>query len=107
MARILNTAQQKQTHSQNRKERMQMFSYTSTPVRDTGARGLYVAAVSHNNDFQVGDRIIGVNGIGVTSSGEIRDIISVCQVGDVMRVTVLRDGRPAEIRVTLTEADAA
>lgn len=82
-----------------------MIDYQTTQVYDANAQGLYIAAVSYNDDFRIGDRLIGVNGAEVNTCGQVRDIISACQVGDVVNVTVMRDDEQVEICVPLTEAD--
>lgn len=82
-----------------------MIDYKTTPVGDLKAQGLYVAAVSYNDDFQEGDRIIGVNGIMVDTIGQMRDIIGACQEGDAAEVTVVRDDMLMDISVTLTASD--
>lgn len=82
-----------------------MIDYKTTQVGNPQKQGLYVAAVSYNNDFHVGDRIIGVNGTMVASGSEIRDVMKGCREGDVVNITLLREGEPVEVRVTLTQAD--
>lgn len=82
-----------------------MIDYKTTSVGQPSQRGLYVAAVSHGNSFQIGDRIVAVNGAGVATCGQMREIIGACHAGDVVHVTALRSGEPTDIPVTLTEAD--
>lgn len=81
------------------------MDYKTTQAGNTKDRGLYVAAVSYNDDFHVGDRIIGVNGTMVASGSEIRDVIKGCREGDVVNITLLREGERMEVRVALTRAD--
>lgn len=83
-----------------------MIDHKTAYTNDGGDRGLYVAAVSYNNGFQVGDRIVAVNGTRVTTGGQIRALIAKGQVGDVMEVGVVRNGDALTVSVTLSEADA-
>lgn len=82
-----------------------MIDYRTSRTHDPHGQGLYIAAVSYNNNFQVGDRIVGVNGIEVATCNQVKDIIGACQAGDAVSVTVMRDNLQIEVDVTLTESD--
>lgn len=74
---------------------------TYTPVR----YGLYISDVSNSSDFRVGDRLVGVNGIEVTTADQIQDIVSSCQPDDVAVITVMRNDELIDLNITLTEED--
>lgn len=82
-----------------------MISYQTSKVGSRSEQGLYVAAVAHSSDFMVGDRIIAVDGSEVATIGRMRELIDTRRAGDVVIVTVMRDGGAVDIDVTLTEAD--
>lgn len=68
------------------------------------SQGLYVASVAHGNSFKVGDRIVAIGGEAVATYSQMQAIITAHQAGDMVTVTVMRDGRPLEIAVPLTDA---
>lgn len=82
-----------------------MIDYQTKPAGSAGGQGLYVAAVAYGTDFMVGDRVVGVNGVRVTTCAQIQTILSAFLPGDTVRVTVLREDEWADIAVTLTESD--
>lgn len=82
-----------------------MIDFQTTRTGRAEEQGLYVAAVARNNEFHIGDRIMGVNDRRVTSTGQVQDIIGDCHVGDVVNVTVMRGKELVDISVTLTESD--
>lgn len=47
------------------------------------------------------DVIVKINGTAVRSTGELKGIVSSAKAGDVLKVTVFRDGRTKEISVAL------
>ncbi|MGL6201368.1 MAG: S1C family serine protease [Lachnospiraceae bacterium] len=66
-------------------------------------KGVYITAVYEADGLQTGDRIVSVNGVEVTTSNDLQDIIDSCEVGDVVSVTVVRNGEQVDVNVTLTE----
>jgi|GEM_PF-322102 len=71
--------------------------------------GVYVAAIVEGGPgdqagFELGDRIISVDGVEITESGDIIDIRDEHAVGDQLKVVVDRDGQ--EITLTLTVGDS-
>jgi len=84
-----------------------MINYKTTRTNKYNERGLYIATVLGSSDFQVGDRIIGVNGNEVSSSVQMRDIISKCHVDEIVTITVMRDDEYIDVYVPLTEKDLA
>lgn len=69
----------------------------------TGESGVYISSVSMDNGLQTGDRIVSINGTEITAASDVQEIIDACQVGDTVRVVVLRGAEQAEVAVTLTE----
>lgn len=72
--------------------------------------GLYVSGVEEKSDamakgVQVGDIITAVNGIAVSTTAEIAAIKEPLSVGDVMRLTLWRDGVELEVEITLVETN--
>ena len=69
----------------------------STPLR-FGLFGLASAAGLKEGDF-----IVGIEDIQVTSTGDISNILSGHKIGDIVKVTVSRNGKFVNIQLKLTE----
>ncbi len=72
--------------------------------------GLYVSSVEEKSDamakgVRVGDIITAVNGIPVTTTAEVAAIKEPLNVGDVMHLTLWRDGSVIEVDVSLVETN--
>ena len=65
--------------------------------------GVYVAAVNTENGLQAGDLIRRVDGVEISALADITDVLAEHQVGDVLNVTIQREGAELELQVTLTE----
>ncbi|WP_425311390.1 S1C family serine protease [Methylomonas methanica] len=62
--------------------------------------GLRGATLS-NQGITPGDIIVGLNGEGVSSINQLLSLLDERQVGDIVQVEVLRDGKRLEVPVTL------
>ena len=68
--------------------------------------GVYVGSLSegYNDDvLVVGDRVIAVNGNEVSTSSDIKAIVSASSVGDKLKFQLYRDGKLLEVEVTCYE----
>ena len=70
--------------------------------------GVYVSEVSDGSDakekgLRVGDVILEVNGIPVTSVAEVNLIKEDCEVGDTLDLTVYREGKTIEMTIALVD----
>lgn len=70
--------------------------------------GLYIQGIDAGSKasaagFKVGDRIVSVDGTEVSTSDEFESALSSHEVGDVVTITVSRDGRTANIELELEE----
>lgn len=68
--------------------------------------GVYVAALTegYNDDvLQEGDRVIAVNGNEVSSSADIKAVVTAASVGDKLKFQLYRDGKLIEVEVTCYE----
>lgn len=68
--------------------------------------GVYVASVVEGyNDtvLKSRDRVTAVNGKEITSTTDIKNIIAECEVGDVLKFTIIRDKEQMEVEVTCYE----
>lgn len=63
--------------------------------------GLRGADISAEGRFVAGDIIVAVNGKPVTGVGQLLGRLDDFQVGDTVRLEVMRDGGKVEIPVTL------
>jgi S1-C subfamily serine protease len=67
-------------------------------------KGVYVAKVQENGDaykagVKEGDVIVKINGMNITSIQELREQVASHNLGDVLKVTVNRNGREKDINV--------
>ena len=66
--------------------------------------GVYVAQADENSTLYAGDRIISVNGKEITSAEDVKAIVDAGKVGDVLSVTVVRNGQSIAVSYTLKQA---
>ena len=72
--------------------------------------GLYVASVIKDTDawkqgIREGDIILKANGTAVNKTNELNDLKNKLQVGDVIELTVWRDGKELQFRVKLMDTN--
>lgn len=83
---------------------------TSTMSRYYGIpQGFLVASVTEGGaaekaGIQQNDVIIGINDTVVTSINELNEVKNKCKVGDTVTLTVYRNGKKSDFKVTLSEA---
>lgn len=68
--------------------------------------GVYVESLmeGYNDDvLEVGDRVIAVDGNEISSSSDIKAIVSEASVGDKLKFQLYRDGKLTEVEVTCYE----
>lgn len=65
--------------------------------------GLYVTQVTGNIPLSVGDILVSLNGIPVQTEEELMATLSTCQVGDVARLEIFRNGRRFPVSITIEE----
>lgn len=53
--------------------------------------------------LKAGDVVTRINGKSISSSAELRNIVGLLQIGDVVTLDVLRDGKPRTIKITIAE----
>lgn len=70
-----------------------------------GVTGYQVVIADPKNvkELKVNDWIIGIDNMQVSTLGEISDIVSSHNIGDILTLTVVRDRRYVEVDVTLVE----
>ncbi len=76
-----------------------------------GRTGIYVQnfvskEAEEGSELRIGDCIVSINGIAVSNSNEILNILSEHEVGDSVEVEVYRDGSLLTVSTTLVEQDA-
>jgi len=72
-----------------------------TPGSAAAAAGLKGATISRDGGIVPGDSIVAVNGQPVDSVGKLLARLDDFQVGDTVKVSVLREGRKLEVPVNL------
>ncbi|MGI6422566.1 MAG: S1C family serine protease [Syntrophomonadaceae bacterium] len=78
-----------------------LFTALMYGVRETG---VYVALTTNSSYFQVGDRIVSINGEKVSKVAQVNRLLKGYKVGDRVKFVVKRDNRLLELNVTLAEA---
>lgn len=73
-------------------------------------RGIYVAEVQDHSaaieaGIKPGDVIVFINGIAVTGTARMQEIMARCSPGDVIEISLIRDGKPHTASVTLRNRD--
>lgn len=65
--------------------------------------GVYVYESKYSDKIKTGDRIVSVNGTEVSTSGEVKSVISECQVGDIVTIRISRGGKQTDVELELHE----
>ncbi|MGB5103322.1 MAG: trypsin-like peptidase domain-containing protein [Steroidobacteraceae bacterium] len=78
-----------------------VFVLSVAPGSAAAAAGLRGAEIAEDGSFVAGDVIVGVEGKPVTGVGQLLGRLDDFQVGDTVRLEVMRDGRKVEVPVTL------
>ena len=76
--------------------------FTAAAYR-VNALGVYVYESKYTDDIKNGDRIASVNGIEVSTSAKVKEALSGCSVGDVVDITVVRNGKLINVKLKLQE----
>ena len=66
--------------------------------------GVYVAQTDESSSLRAGDRIISVNKKEITSAEDVKAIVDAGKVGDVLSITVVRNGQSIAVSYTLKQA---
>jgi len=72
-----------------------------TPGSAADTAGLRSARIASDGSFVAGDVIVGIEGRDVSGVGELLGRLDDYSVGDTVQLTVLRDGQPLQVPVTL------
>ena len=67
------------------------------------ALGVYIATSEYTDELKAGDRIVAIDGEEVTYGADVKAALRGHSVGDEITVTVVRDGKYVDVRVTLRE----
>jgi len=65
--------------------------------------GVYVYDSKYTDEIQSGDRIVSVNGVEVSTAGDINGEISGLSVGDTVVLRISRKGKQFDVNLTLRE----
>src|SRR5262245_27489726 len=75
---------------------------TGTPAKDAGLRASTGTKTVNGVDVPTGgDVIVAVDGDPVTTSAELQSAVDGKKPGDTMKLTIVRDGKPRTVEVTL------
>ncbi len=65
--------------------------------------GVYITSSEYTDELKAGDRIVAIDGQEVTYRADIKSAIKDRQVGDVITIKVVRNGKYIDVDVTLRE----
>lgn len=65
--------------------------------------GIYITSSLYNNELQSGDRILTFDGTEITTFADLKSVISEHEVGDVIEMVVVRNGKTISVNVTCYE----
>jgi len=68
------------------------------------ATGVYVSRVDSDSPLRSGDRIISIDGKEIGSSADINEILESRKVGDVLSITLARNGNTTTVELELKQA---
>ena len=78
---------------------------SGSPAETAGLKGSTKSVTIGNQTIKVGgDVIVAFNGVAITSFSELKIALSYASAGDQIVLTVLRNGQPDDVTVTLTQA---
>ncbi len=63
------------------------------------ALGLYISGSEYNGELQSGDRIISLDGTEITSYADYKGVLGMHEVGDSLKMVVVRGGKTVEVEV--------
>ncbi len=79
--------------------------YNKLPRLGVYVTGFINNAAAEGSELQIGDCIVSINGVEVTTSAEILAAIYPLKVGDTVDVVVYRDNEMVTVKTTLVEQD--
>jgi len=65
--------------------------------------GVYVSQIDADSPLRVGDRIISIDGIAIDSIADVSGLIETKDVGDVLNISVSRNGSTMTVMLTLKQ----
>ena len=65
--------------------------------------GVYVISSENSDLLKNKDRIVSINGIKVSTTAEMNQVIDRCKVGDTVSIIISRDGAESEVSLKLEE----
>jgi len=78
---------------------------SGSPAETAGLKGSAKSVTIGNQTIKVGgDVIVAFNGVAINSFSELKIALSYASAGDQIVLTVLRNGQPDDVTVTLTQA---
>ncbi len=77
-----------------------LYYYSEYGITTTG---LVIIESKNSDELMLGDMLLTVNGQRIDAAAGIALVLKECKVGDVVAVTVMRDGREVSVALKLTE----
>ena len=79
--------------------------YNRLPRLGVYVTGFVSSEAENGSELEIGDCIVSINGVEVTTSAEILAVVYPMEVGDVVEVTVYRNSEMVTVKTTLVEQD--
>ena len=65
--------------------------------------GIFIVSVTRENGLLARDQILYIDGVEIETVAQVSELVQAASVGDIMQVTVLRNGEVLDIDVTVSE----
>jgi len=65
--------------------------------------GVYVYESKYTEEIKSGDRLVSINGAEVSTSADVKSVLSEYKVGDTVTVRISRNGKQSDVQLTLQE----
>ena len=81
-----------------------VFDARAAMIYRLQATGVYVSQADADSALQAGDRIISIGGKEIKSTADVKELLDKCKVGDVLSISVSRNGAATTVELKLKQA---
>ncbi|MBR3660939.1 MAG: PDZ domain-containing protein [Bacilli bacterium] len=78
------------------------LSNSNITIKESSYKVIYISPKA-NTDIKVGDKLISVNGVSINSNTEYKKYLKTLNIGDELKVVVIRDGKEINCQARLIE----
>ena len=77
-----------------------LYAYRRYGIKETG---VIIFESANTDELQLGDKIISVDGVAISSANDIKLLLKSYSVGDTVSVKIIRNGKEIDVPLKLTE----